>query len=208
MNWPTRLRRARRWLWLALFVSATACSAVPPQAAKYRLDLIRTAHQVWGYRAPIPAFAAQIHQESAWNPGARSAYAAGLTQFTPETAEWIQKVYGVELGRGGVLNPQWAIRAMVRYDRHLWDTLGAFGAECDRMAATLASYNGGRGWITRDQALAKAAGADPGRWWENVEKYTARADWARRENRDYPRRILLRHQPIYFVWGGKRLCQT
>ncbi|WZB64465.1 lytic transglycosylase domain-containing protein [Achromobacter xylosoxidans] len=40
--------------------------------------------------APVSTFAAQIHQESAWRPGAVSAVGAqGMAQFMPATSSWI-----------------------------------------------------------------------------------------------------------------------
>lgn len=184
----------------SLVLIASLPLAPPPAAHQYRRELGRSARAVWGTTAPIATFAGQIHQESAWNPHARSAFAAGLTQFTPATAEWIHKTYGAELGEGGALNPTWALRALVRYDKHLWDRIDSPLA-CDRMAMTLAAYNGGLGWIYRDARLAAGEGANPKLWWGHVESYSQRATWAFDENRDYPRKILFLHQARYEAWG-------
>ena len=181
-----------------------AQSAPPAVALKYRPALIRASHVVWGINAPVAVFAAQIQQESAWREAVCSPFACGLTQFTPETADWIAGHYPEELGaedaRAARFDPQWSIQALVRYDRHLYDRIQAAG-ECDRMAMTLSAYNGGPGWVTRDKALAQRNGADPLRWWGHVERYSARAKWAFTENRDYPHRILYTHQPRYRGWG-------
>jgi membrane-bound lytic murein transglycosylase MltF len=196
------------WLWAALvFASvASAFGQEPPrEALRYRDDLIRNARVVWGLSAPIAVFGAQIHQESAWRPDARSKFAGGLAQFTPDTATWIGSAYKDELGNADPFNPSWAMRALVRYDRHLFDRIEA-ATPCDRWAFTLSGYNGGAGWVRRDQAMAERAGADPDRWWGNVELYSPRAAWAMRENRGYPRRILLTLQPIYLRWGAGVAC--
>ncbi|WIX34944.1 hypothetical protein QO259_10000 [Salinicola sp. JS01] len=95
---------------------------------------------------------------------------------------------------------------MARYDRWIWQRVDAADA-CQRWAMTLSGYNGGLGWVWRDQKLARAAGDDPERWWGHVAEHTHRAGWARRENRDYVDRILLRYTPQYVsAWGGRSPC--
>ena len=71
---------------------------------------------------------------------------------------------------------------------------------------TLSAYNGGLGWLQRDQRLAAQRGADPLRWWGNVERHSRRAKWAHAENRGYPRAIIYQHQPLYRDWGGGMVC--
>jgi hypothetical protein len=68
---------------------------------------------------------------------------------------------------------------------------------------TLSAYNGGLGWISRDQALASRQGLDPLVWFGSVERVNAgrsAANW--RENRAYPQHIIYTHQPRYATWGG------
>lgn len=178
----------------------------PREAERYRRELVGAARAAWGMGAPVATFAAQVHQESAWRPDARSRYASGLAQFTPDTADWISDAYARELGANQPLNPAWALRALVRYDLHLWDRIRAV-SDCDRMAMTLSAYNGGLGWLQRDQRFAESAGYDPARWWRNVEWYTQRANWAREENRNYPQRILVQLQPRYTTWGSGTPCR-
>lgn len=193
-----------RILALLLVLIASSVIAEPQQSLPYKRDVIRYSRVVWGMEAPIPLFAAQIHQESMWRPKAKSAYAAGLTQFTPDTAEWIVKVFP-ELGKADVFNPTWAIQAMVRYD--LWLYNRNQGASiCDRMAFVLSAYNGGLGWTQRDRKLAAAAGKDPNRWWGHVEGYSKRAPQFIKENRDYPKKIIYQHQKQYLSWTGAPVC--
>ena len=191
-----------------------AHSKIPRRAHQYHRELVRQARLVWGLDAPVARFAAQIHQESAWRPNAESPYAQGLAQFTPETAEWISGIYG-ELAEAAPFSPRWALAALVRYDHWLLkrvsersDGKGPLPA-CDRWAMTMSAYNGGLGWVKRDRKLAAEAGADSNRWWGEVEHHTGRADWAAKENREYPRRILRRWEPIYAAanWGGRPVCQ-
>jgi len=186
------------------FAGYASAASVPREALQHRAELIRNARAVWGLDAPVSTFAAQIHQESRWQSAAKSPVGAGgIAQFMPTTASWIGQVYP-ELANPDPFNPSWGLRALVTYDLHIWDRTSAATA-CDRMAKTLSGYNGGPGWVTRDERLAKASGADPARWFDQVERFNAgRSAAAFRENRGYPRRILLELEPAYVAagWGG------
>jgi soluble lytic murein transglycosylase-like protein len=206
---------AAGWFWLGyllILVIGLACLPawaveIPREAARYQRDLTRNARQVWGLSAPVATFAAQIHQESRWRANAESPVGAlGLAQFMPATAKWISGAYP-QLSGGQPFNPVWALRALVTYDRHLWERIRAAGA-CERMAMTLSAYNGGLGWVWRDQKLAAAQGADSARWFGQVERFNAgRSAAAFRENRDYPRLILTAHEPRYIAAGwGQGSC--
>ncbi|UZR27445.1 transglycosylase SLT domain-containing protein [Methylococcus mesophilus] len=187
-----------------------AADAIPHAAARYRGDLTRNARLIWGLEAPVATLAGQIHQESAWRATAQSKYAAGLAQFTPDTAKWICGAYP-SLGDMGCdrMAPAWAIRALVTYDLHLFDRIDAANA-CERMAMALSAYNGGLGWLNRDKRLASAKGADELSWFGEVERFNAgRADWAFTENRGYPRAILRRWEPLYQAAGwGIGVCDA
>ena len=159
---------------------------------------------VWGINAPVATFAGQIHQESAWRANAQSPFASGLAQFTPATAEWIGGLY-TDLANPQPFNAAWSLRALVRYDRFLWDRNPAT-TECDRMAFALASYNGGEGWLRKEQTRAAAKGADRLRWFKHVELWCLRSAANCAENRDYPRKIMLKHQPLYALWGPGVKC--
>lgn len=180
---------------------------IPRSALAYKSYVIRSARFEFGMEAPVSLLAGQIHQESAWNPRARSAFASGLTQFTPDTEKWIIGLFP-DLGTEGVQDPHWAIRAMARYDKRL---LGQITADtvCDDWAFVLASYNGGLGWVLRDKKQAQQAGKNRNLWWGNVELYSRRAPHFTKENRDYPVKILLRHQPQYVKagWGETLICR-
>ena len=77
----------------------------------------------------------------------------------PRTAAWLPCV-APETGEPLPFNPGWSLRAMVVYDKWLWDRIAAASA-CDRWSMTLSAYNGGLGWLRRDQALAAEYGLDP-----------------------------------------------
>lgn len=191
---------------LAPSLQVEAKEYVPRRAYAYQHDLIRNTRAVWGINAPIAVFAGQIHQESLWRPDAKSAYAHGLTQFTPDTAVWISTLYKNELGEAAPYNPGWALRALARYDYHLYGRLVG-KTECDKWAFTLSAYNGGLGWVLKDKKLAKAKGKDPFIWFGHVEMYNAgRGAAFFHENRGYPKRILLTLQPLYASWGPSVVC--
>lgn len=94
---------------------------------------------------PAPLIAAQIEQESRWNPNARSSVGAqGLSQFMPGT--WSS--YGRDddgNGRVSPLDPGDAIMAMGRYDCEIAQTVSSIGG--DTTALMLAGYNAGPGAV-------------------------------------------------------------
>src|SRR3990167_4146722 len=78
----------------------------------------------------------------------------------------------------------------------------------DGGSRSVAITAGGEGWVNRDKRLAAMNRKDIKRWWGHVELYSPRAAWAIKENRDYPRRILLQRQPSYLVWGLGVTCEV
>ena len=185
--------------------------AEPQAALRYRADTIRTTRAVWGMSGPVAVFAGQIQQESGWNPAAHSSVADGLAEFTPSTATWISGAY--HLGSAEPYNPAWALRALVTYDKDLWDKVTGYpppaATGCDHMAFTLSAYNGGIGWIPRDRRTASQFGiANTGVWFDAVELFSSRSATAFKENRGYPRRILLTLQGAYSSWGPKVECSV
>ena len=169
----------------------TQSQEIPRDAQQYRRDLTRNARMIWGLDAPVATFAAQIHQESGWRPDARSAYAHGLAQFTPDAAEWISGL-DPALANSDTGNPVWALRALVRYDAWLYARVPGFrnAAPCPRMALALRGYNGGLGYLLREAKAGKPC-----------EAFRSAASC--RENLAYPQRILTRYEPIYVraAWG-------
>lgn len=181
---------------------------IPPASVRYRLALERAAGAQFGVAAPIARLAAQIHQESAWNPRAASCCAEGMAQFTPATAAWLPRVCP-DVGPPDPWDPAWAMRAMVCYDA--WLLARAPGADaCAHWAMTLSAYNGGERARNRERHLAERAGADPDRWFHNVATFRSRRLSAWRENRHYVRRVLLVIEPAYIAagWPGKAVCHV
>ena len=189
---------------LMLLPSQSRAQSIPDEAHQYRRDIIRATHHVWGIQfAPSGTFAAQIHQESRYRPAAKSYVGAlGIAQFMPATARWIQGAYPKELS-GDVMSPEWGILALVRYNRHIWERLSA-ADNCERMAFTLAGYNGGEGWVAKrkklsdqpDVCLFATCEINPGIKPSNQA-----------ENAGYPKRILITLEPLYVAAGfGQGSC--
>lgn len=195
-------------LWCGGFFSPARAAEPPVDAKQYQRELTRNARVVWGLDAPLATFAGQIHQESTWRATAKSPVGAlGLAQFMPATAGWIAGIYPKTLGDNQPLNPAWAMRALVTYDRWHYDRITA-ATECDRWAYVLSAYNGGLGWVQRDRKLAASRGLDVGRYWKVVENVNAGRSAANfRENRGYPVRIIYTWQPLYERAGwGSGVC--
>lgn len=197
---------------LLLAILLVSCQAraqgVPAVAERYQRELTRVVQQEWGLSGRVALHAAQIHQESGWRERVDSPVGAqGLAQFMPATSRWIAEIYP-DLGQAAPYSPGWAMRAMTRYNRWHWQRLSSAADECQRWAFALSAYNGGLGWVQRDQRLARAAGDDPAVWFGSVERYTNRAGWAERENRHYVRRIVHDLTPRYVAagWHGGAPC--
>lgn len=200
-------------LWTLAALAHCAGAELPPRASlRYQRMLTAEARLQWGLGAPVPVMAAQINQESRWHERVCSAFACGLAQFTPSTAKWISGVYKKELAGANVFNPEWAIRALTRYDHFLYESVGRPepDSECDQWAFTLSAYNGGLGWVERDRLVCRSIGrglCDADAWFGNVADNPdpRRSAGAVRENRGYPRTILFSQQP-YAAWGRTVAC--
>ena len=198
----------------AILLAATATAQVPERCRAYQRQITAEAHTVFGLSAPVATLAAQIHQESGCRATAISPVGAqGLAQFMPATAKDMARLYPTQLGPADPTNPQWAIKAQARYMRDL--TRATPGrTECDTWAFGLAAYNGGLGWVRRDQAACRGvaisddrcAPCSADRWFGNVELTPdpRRAPANVRENRGYPIRILLTLTPRYVSAGYGR----
>ncbi len=187
-----------------LFILSTLghSAEIPRAALQYQAQLTREVRHEWGMDGPVAMSAAQIHQESGYNPNAKSPYASGLAQFTPGTATWISGLYP-SLGKAAPLDPTWALRALVTYDRRLYDGVNTFDTSCDRWLFALSDYNGGSGWRISRQAHSMA----PGDYAVTSEINPGITASNQRQNSEYPKRIVFMLQPAYATWGNKMVCQ-
>lgn len=109
-----------------------------------------------------PVLAAQIQQESAWNPNASSsAGAQGLTQFMPAT--WSSSgTDGDSDGQADPMNPADAVSSQARYMCGQIQQVRSAGLPGDVLDLALAAYNAGFG------AVQKAQGVPP---YPETQKY-------------------------------------
>jgi soluble lytic murein transglycosylase-like protein len=191
---------------LALCQPALACAAtsIPANALKYRADLTREAHFVFGLAAPVDYLAGQIEQESGWRPGITAwDNGRGLAQFMDGTAAWVSQYYP-EVGKPQPYNPLWAIRAMVRLDAYNAKRVAAV-TDCDRWGAALKGYNAGVGYVLRAQRRAEI----PGLWFGKYAAEQINAGQSKENftySRLYPRRIIFAHAYKYRAWGQTTFC--
>jgi len=181
---------------------AKAWGDIPAKAWRYRSLVLNTVRSEAGPSAPAALFAAQLAQESGWDPQAVSPVGArGLAQFMPSTAKDMGRMRP-DMGPALPTNPVWAVRAMVAYDMQNKARLTA-DSDFDLWALMLMAYNGGLGWVFRDQRAARALGQSPGSWAVVATVNAGRNAAAKHENADYPRRIMLRLMPVYESagWG-------
>lgn len=100
--------------------------------------------------------AAQIYQESHFDPDARSPDSAqGLMQLTGPMAS--------SLGVEDLLDPEQNINAGVAYLKYLYDHYDR-AEDPDRLLVALAAYNIGIGHTQDARDLARAMGLDPDKW--------------------------------------------
>lgn len=185
---------------LAAFAPMAHGASIPPRAERYHRDLVRSSRYVFGMNAPVALLAGQVHQESGWNPMAKSAYASGLAQFTPATAKDMARLHPQDLGQAAPTDPRWALLALCHYDKALYDAAAFAASEGDRWRFVFWGYNGGWGWVQKDRAKAKALGLDPNQADDVAGVNNGRAPHFFRENRTYDR-VIDRHQRLYLSWG-------
>lgn len=100
---------------------------------------------------------AQVSQESQGDPTATSPVGAGgLLQLMPDT--------GRELGVTDRFDPIQNLDGGIRYLRTQYEHLAEIPNHPDRLRWAFASYNGGRGFVNKATAAARADGIS--HWWE------------------------------------------
>ncbi len=177
-------------------------SDIPPAAEIYRRELIGEARFAFGLDAPIALLAGQITQESGFDPRVCSrAGACGLAQFMPGTAKWISGAYA-SLRPAAPLDSHWAIRAMVTYDKSLYDAVKPANTDCDRWKFTLSDYSGGTRWRVKRQAMSP----QPGDYTISAAFNPGITKANQQENADYPFKITYQHQPVFASWSSVMIC--
>ena len=152
----------------------------------------------YDYDLPWCLIAAQMYQESRFNPNARSwSGAVGLLQLMQKTAE--------EMKCSNPHNPAENIKAGVKYLKYLYDRLPAEISGKNRICFALAAYNGGYGHVQDARKLAGSLNYDSNRWFGHVEnamrllsekKYYSKAKYGYCRSDEivsYVRNILIRY---------------
>ncbi len=144
---------------------------------------------------------AQMHQESRFNPKAKSmAGAKGLFQVMPRTAK--------ELGIEDLNNPNSGIHAGIRYMDWVRQRMQKHTIQADQLLwFTLASYNAGAGHVRDAMRLAKQKGWRDDIWFENVEKamlLLSQRKYAAKARYGYVRGM----EPVNYVRAIKQRYET
>lgn len=180
---------------------------IPPEALKYRRQIIKSWQRSFGLdESPATAFA-QIHQESRFRAEAKSPVgASGLGQFMPATAAWINDMLPADQRcvdkNGCPTDPNWAIAATCEFDRRLFFVYGKITSVIsDRWGFALAAYNAGEGSVRRERETCTHMGAcKSDRWFEHTENACSRLPSNCTETREYVRVIMLKWKPMYQQW--------
>lgn len=161
-------------------------------------DLIKKYADRFGFDWRL--LAAQIYQESRFNPKAKSwSGAKGLMQVMPRTAR--------ELGFDNLKDPETGLHAGVKYLDWVRDRFEEDLPVADRMWFTLAAYNAGAGHVRDARRLAKQLGKNPNVWFDNVEQamlLLSKREYARKARYGYVRGS----EPVQYVRNIRALYQA
>ncbi|WOH38572.1 transporter substrate-binding domain-containing protein [Thalassotalea fonticola] len=125
-------------------------------------DVVKKYAKQYGFDSSL--LIAQMHQESRFNPNAKSyAGALGLFQVMPRTAK--------ELKISNMTNPENGIHAGVKYMHWVQERMKAMDVRQDQLIwFSLASYNAGVGHVSDAIRLARQKGWRDDVWFDNVER--------------------------------------
>jgi len=144
-------------------------------------ELIKKYSEKYGFIWRL--IAAQIYQESRFNPRAKSWVGAkGLMQVMPKT--------GKEFGFTRLEDPEIGIHAGVKYMDWVRDRFDDKPDLLDRIWFSLAAYNAGIGHLNDARKLAGRKGWNPLAWFNNVEKamlLLAQPEYAKKARHGYVR---------------------
>lgn len=206
-----------------LVVTASRAETPPPAALKYLPTLAAQQHTYWPDMPMPPALGSQVEQETGpcpgrtcWNPRAelrthreqgvgfgqitRAWSASGALRF--DALAELRQAHRQELAEltwANPYDPMLQLRALVLKDRDTFKRMAFASTTRDRMAFTLAAYNGGIGGVMSDRRMCAAtSGCDPSLWFGHVERTSLKAKTAIKGygksffeiNRAYPRDIL------------------
>jgi membrane-bound lytic murein transglycosylase F len=144
---------------------------------------------------------AQMHQESRFDPNARSfAGAHGLFQIMPRTAK--------QMNLENVSDPETGIHAGIKYMDWVRERMTYIQPEEGQLIwFTLAAYNAGSGHVRDAVSLARKKGWNPHRWFGHVEKamlLLSKTEYAKKARYGYVRG----QEPVRYVHAIKNRFDT
>lgn len=193
-------RLPARWV-LIMAIFALSCVASAPTLAASNSDMKMLAlaapflptlldeQEAWWPDAPFPsAFAGQVEQESLWRQRAElktaREHGAGFSQITKtdrfDALSELRSQFPTAFrgwGWGGTLfDARFQLRAVILMDLRNWRVITNTADDRERLAMSLAAYNGGLGGLSSDRRLCAATkGCDPSKWWGHVERVSLKA---------------------------------
>lgn len=192
--------------------------------------LIREQKQFWGDHPKPTTLAAQVEQESLWNPNARlktsreegvgfgqltRAYRAdGSIRFDvfSETKALDKSLKDWDWDNR--FDPVFQLRAVIVKNKQLYAQVKGAKSNVDHLAFAYAAYNGGLGGVLSDRKLCAATPhCNPAIWFGNVQRTSLKAKSAVKGyghsffdiNREYVINILITRREKYdtYYWGEK-----
>ena len=165
---------------------ALILAAVIPQGFYQVKDMIDYLYGEYDVITAAEA-ASQVHVESHFRKCAASAFAKGLTQFTPKTAEKIFTIIGCDPVED-ICDPTCSLVAQKAYMNMLY-SLHVHNSN-DALPFARASYNAGYHWIMKERRKCRAnPRCNSRRWKFHVENSCIRNPRYCRETKNYVRKI-------------------
>jgi len=143
----------------------------------------------WDWRL----IAAQVYQESKFNPNASSwAGAGGLMQIMPSTA--------MDLELENISDPVESLRAGTTYLNQIYERFEHIEDTINRQKFALAAYNCGYGHVLDAQRVAAKEGLDSIVWKDNLEKALLKLSYPTTYNKPYVKYGYVRgSEPVRYV---------
>lgn len=182
---------------LLLTLSAPARAAEPPAASLALLPVLKVEQTTyWPQMPDPPVLAGQVEQETGpcpgrncWNPRAElktdREQGLGLGQFTRTTRfDAVAEVRAANpraladyvWDRPGIYDPALQLRALVLKMSAEHERWTVMRSSKDRLAVTLAAYNGGRGSVLKRLLTCRGeAGCDEQSWFGHLERHAPQA---------------------------------
>ncbi len=161
---------------------------IPDLAKEYIPVLKNLMKDVWPTLSKKDSMPAQVEQETCislkhskcWSPKAElktsREYGFGLGQITiaydAKGAVRFNNFEGIKKLDSSLkgwewedrYNPEMQLRALLVYDKYLYNSIPKGSDEYNKLAFTFCAYNGGLGGLLQDRQLTQSKGGDPNKW--------------------------------------------